>query len=180
MSLRLAAIALLLALALLAGMLWYRGQAISARADADQLRQAHAALSAVVDRLQDARVADQAAVLRSAQAVDRLEVKARALDHKLREAMHAEADFDRVLSRGVTDALCLRYSAASGKTGGDPACSAGCADAGKTHPPAAGCDAWAGLTIRDAVVWVGLLLDHAGAERLDKAALRSWAMGLRE
>lgn len=136
----------------------------------------NAGLAQSVETLRRIRETDQLVVVQAAEQSQRMTARARSLEHQLREAMHGEADFDRVLSRGVTDALCLRWQAASGLAdAGDPGTAAGRADAGTGDSAAVACDGWAGLTVRDAVEWAGLLLDHAGFERTDKAALRQWA-----
>lgn len=132
------------------------------------------ALSQSVDKLRAWREEDRLAVLQSAQQAERMTVKNKTLEYRLQEALRAEADFNRVLSRGVTDALCLRYQSATGVYGGDPGDSTGRTHAGESNTAAAGCASWAGLTVRGAVEWAGLLLDHAGLERIDKQAIREW------
>lgn len=146
----------------------------------------NAGLAHNLERLAAARAADNLVVAQAAEQSERMTARARGLERKLREALRDEADFDRVLSRGVTDALCLRYRSATGTdgvSGDDPADSAGHAHAGagdsvaERGAPLARCADWGGMTVRDAVEWAGLLLDHAGLERLDKRALREWAAG---
>lgn len=139
-----------------------------------ELTVAHAALARNLDSLRAARAADDRIVSETASRAEAMTNKARVLERKLREAARHEADFDRRLSRHVTDALCLRWLSASGAHGGDFRDAAGNAHAETHDPAAAGCDSWAGMTVRDAVEWSGLLLDHAGLERLDKEALRQW------
>ncbi|MCL1888995.1 MAG: hypothetical protein FWF99_00625 [Desulfovibrionaceae bacterium] len=102
------------------------------------------------------------------------------LDHRLNKALqdakNTKADYSFQLSDDLTDALCLRWFAASGKAGADFFPAPGAFAAGETHPPAAGCAAWRGrVNLGEALLWTGLLLEHAGQERLDKAALREWA-----
>ena len=136
----------------------------------------NAGLAHSLEIMRQGRAADNLIVAQAAEQSERMTARARTLEHQLREALHAEADFNRVLSRGVTDALCLRWRAASGRGGaGDPGDAAGRADAGTDDSVAGQCGHWAGMTVRDAVEWAGLLLDHAGFERTDKAALRQWA-----
>lgn len=147
----------------------------SAKAEAETVR-----LSKNMDTLRKGRDADNLVIAQAAEQSERMTTRARTLERRLREAMNGEADFDRVLSRNVTDALCLRYRSAAGVYGGDPAIAAGRTHAGTSDPVAGQCAHWAGMTLRDAVEWAGLLLDHAGLERLDKQALREWAaMGKR-
>ena len=124
---------------------------------------------------------------------EQLHLKTRTLERQLREAMRDEktVDLDAPLPPDAAFALCLRWYAASTSdagsvTGNTPADS----DAGKSNPQTgipeiwhvpdpfgAGnpCAGWENVSTRDALEWAGTLLDHAGAERLDKAALREWA-----
>ena len=159
---------------------WQRGSMRDQTGRMAKIEVERDSLSQSVERLRALQEADKMVVVQSAEQAERMASRAKMAEYRLQEALHAEVDADRVLSRGITDALCLRYGAASGANGGDPDCSAGCADAGKSHTAAAGstvpanCNAWAGLRVRDVLEWSGLLLDHAGLERIDKAAIRGW------
>ena len=182
----------LAALALIAGVFFWQRHTINVLAEESEqqarrtgeLTVVNAGLAHNLERLAAARAADNLVVKQAAEQSERMAARARGLERKLREALRDEADFDRVLSRGVTDALCLRYRSAagtSGVSGDDPDDSAGRIDAGASDSAASGnnCEQWHGLMVRDVVEWAGLLLDHAGMERLDKAALRQWAQGVR-
>lgn len=120
-----------------------------------------------------------------------LTTQARRLERRLREAMHdaTTIDLDAPLPGDATLALCLRWRAASGLAADDsrspafgPAAGAGDSLAGigggVGSDVSSLCDAWRGVSMRDVLEWSGTLLDHAGAERLDKAALRQWAAGV--
>lgn len=128
-----------------------------------------------LEQLRRFRASEAELVADSAEEQERLTVKNRKLEWQLREALkNANFDLDTVLPGAVADALCLRWRVASGFGGGVDA--AGGADAGAGHTVAAVCAGWRGkLTLGDVVEWAGLLLDHAGAERVDKAALRRWS-----
>ena len=176
--------AMLLLAALAAGGLLWQRHTINVLADTAEQQARRlgevtvvaAGLAKNLETMRQGRAADNLVVKQAAEQSDRMTARARTLERQLREALGDEADFDRVLSRGVTDALCLRWRAASGRSGEDnPGNAAGGADAGTGDSAAGQCVHWAGMTVRDAVEWVGLLLDHAGLERLDKAALREWA-----
>ena len=160
----------------LVGALWWQHQVVCDQAEQiGEVTIANAALSQSLETMRKGREADNMVVKQAAEQADRMTATARTLERQLQGAMHGEVDFDRVLSRGVTDALCLRWQSASGVYGGDPGDAAGRTHAGKSDSPAPGCAEWAGLTLRDVVEWSGLLLDHAGLERGDKAGLRAWA-----
>ena len=171
------AVAVCLFMALMAAICWQRGAMISQASRLEQAQAANVSLSKSIGQLRAAREADNLIIVQAAGQSDRMMARARDLELKLREAMNHEADFDRLLSRNVTDALCLRWIAASGANGGDSGDAPGRVDAGTAHTAAGqsdDCKNWTGMSVRDAVEWTGLLLDHAGLERLDKAALRQW------
>ncbi len=136
--------------------------------------------AALVDLRSEAARSDEAA-LAAARKADALAVRARTLDKQLREALRHETrlDLDTPLPAALSLALCLRWQAAAGRTETT-------SDPGKPNRERADtafdddtsavfCDPWTDLTLRDALEWLGLLLDHAGAERIDKAGLRDWA-----
>ena len=93
------------------------------------------------------------------------------LSSKLGRAMKNEKtiNFDTILSADLNNAFCLRYRNAKSTI---PA--RGVAD-GEADTIARKCSGVEKrLTIGDVFEWVGLLLDHAGLEGRDKAALREW------
>lgn len=139
---------------------------------------ANAGLAAALDTVIAFRAADDDLIMETASRADDLAATSRTLQRRLTEAMrHAKTvNLDAPLPADAVDALCLRYRAASGvgtpdHTGDAP----GGTDARSGNPGPPDCRSWRALTLRDVVDWAGLLLDHAGAERLDKAALRAWA-----
>lgn len=139
---------------------------------------ANAGLEATVQAMHEARERDAQITEATLTSVDSLNTNARTLRAQLQEALrHAKTvDMDAPLPAAAADALCLRYLAARGQSSdavaGDAAASA---HARATDTFAAACGPWRVVTLRDVVEWAGLLLDHAGAERLDKAGLRRWA-----
>lgn len=139
---------------------------------------ANAGLAVSIKALQTFRAADDSLILEAARKADDLADVSRNLDRRLKEAMrHAKTiNFDAPMPVAVTDALCLRYLAASGRgTADHQGDAASGTDTGTGYTPATRCDGWRGLTARQAAEWLGLMIDHAGKERLDKAALRDWA-----
>ena len=142
---------------------------------------ANAGLAEALATMEEGRNRDNALIEASAQETDKFAAEARTLERRLREALrHATIlNLDAPLPADAALALCLRYRAARG-LGVESAerSAAGGPDAGKDHSAASFCAAWRRVTLRDALEWVGLLLDHAGAERIDKAALRQWAQPL--
>lgn len=143
-----------------------------------ELEAANAGLASVLDAMKAARDRDNAVIKATAHEADKLTAEARILERRLKEALrHATTlDLDAPLPADAALALCLRYRAARGLGDqGAEGSSAGGTDAGKDYPAAAFCDDWRRVTLRDALEWLGLLLDHAGAERIDKAGLRKWA-----
>jgi hypothetical protein len=145
------------------------------------LHAANASLDAALGKAKAARDRDNALVAEAAQKIDTLTARARLLDRRLKEALRDDQEdlsLDAPLPPGVSAALCLRYRAARGLGDSSPqGDSSGCAAAGTDHSPTAACGGWEAVTLRDALEWIGPLLDHAGAERLDKEALRVWAAG---
>lgn len=115
-------------------------------------------------------------VAKVAAKVDGLEAGSRRLDNKLKEALANAPSYKADFSYGpdVTYLFCLRWLSASGRLAADyhgyPAPGA---DQGAADPVAAFCAAWPDLTADDSLTWLGLLLDHAGKERLYKEALRA-------
>jgi hypothetical protein len=138
---------------------------------------ANVAQNATISELRAAKKRDDALVSGTADKIDELTTRIQGLDRRTREALkNAELTLDSLLPVAAADALCLQWNAASGHriaySAGDPP---GGADARAGDPQTPDCRRWRKLTVRDAVEWNGLLLDHAGREREDKAALRSWA-----
>lgn len=171
-----------------AAILWQRhvitGMAEQAERQARQIGEvtaANAGLAESLDALREARTTDNEVVLRAAVQADRLSLHAAALEHRLHEALYAAqtVDIDAPLPFDIVHALCLRYRVATGRVGLDlapPASDAATGAAARTgNPPAATCDGWRALSLRQVVEWAGYLLDHAGLERNDKSALRAWA-----
>lgn len=181
------ALVLLVFLAAAAAALWWQKSTIdglneSAAAQARsmaEVKAANAGLGAALQYMEDARQWDALVTESTLASVDSLNSNARALRSQLQEALaHAKTvEMDAPLPAAATDALCLRYLAARGqspdRTQTD---AAGGAAARAAYPPAHLCDAWRGVTLRHVVDWAGLLLDHAGAERLDKVGLREWVI----
>ena len=125
------------------------------------------------ERAVETRVSIDAAVTE-----EKLREAGRDYDRRLKEAMKnvKQMDLDTVLDPGVIAALCLRWRSAGGRgVAASQDVSSGSAHEGKSDPLASGCEGWSRLTLRDVVEWTGLLLDHAGAERIDKSGLRDWA-----
>ncbi len=122
---------------------------------------------------------------------EELKASVRRLESKLQGVLNnakykeKQFTFDSVLPRDAIDALCLQWHEASGFSSRAAArATAGAADARAQNTPTtrgdyghslkADCRAWHGLTLRAVIEWSGLLLTHAGHERLDKNALREW------
>lgn len=134
----------------------------------------------VKKQLDELHKADNQLVANTTAERDSLAAQNRILSHQLSEAINHEkpATVNTILSDDVSRSLCLRLRAASGllTARADSAASAGGADTRAAHPGSntfADCAEWQGrLTVGAVVEWSGALLDHAGAERLDKAALR--------
>ena len=106
------------------------------------------------------------------------DAKATAAAHKLTEALHNEkATAYTGLSDDIVMSLCLRYYTARGDSHHKPGQPASSPDARKGNTPASQCDKWRGMTVGNVVVWTGYLLDHAGAERIDKEGIREWVEG---
>lgn len=173
-------------LAVAAALLWWQRSDLSdlrQRAETQarsiaEVKAVNAGLSQALQDVQDARQWDALVTETTLASVDSLNINARTLRAQLQEAIaHAKTvEMDAPLPAAATDALCLRYLAARGQ-GADrgAADAAGSTVAGKAHTSADVCAAWRGVTLRHVVDWAGLLLDHAGAERLDKAGLRQWS-----
>lgn len=136
--------------------------------------------TALADLRRAAARSDEAA-LAAARKADELADRARTLDKRLREALRRETTFelDSPLPAALSLALCQRWQAAAGRAEAEPppgALDRGRADTASVRDiPTEFCAPWADLTLRDALEWLGLLLDHAGAERIDKAGVRDWA-----
>ena len=185
---KLGAVAAVILSALLACIFWQdrqiKRQAATIQTQAENigvLQTANASLSSALADAKAAKDRYNALVAEAAQKIDTLAAHARLLYRRLKEALRdAQAlSLDAPLPAGVIVALCLRYRAARGL--GDAITqrdSPAGPDAGKDHSPASACGDWEAVTLRDTLEWVGLLLDHAGAERLDKAAMRAWAASL--
>lgn len=148
-----------------------------------QVKAANAAHKLALDALRaESAFADEAA-RGAARENDKLRGALRGLQHTLREAARHETVLDSRVHPDVADALRMQWQTASGDASGYCSCGpSGVVDARKNAAVAAGgdcavCDSWRGLTYGDVVEWTGLLLEHAGLERNDKAALRSWAEG---
>ena len=179
------AVAAVILSALLAFIFWQdrqiKRQEATIRTQAENigvLQTANASLASALKEAGEAKDRDNALVAEAAQKIDTLTARARLLDRRLKEALRDDQalSLDAPLPSGVTVALCLRYRAARGLGDAGPQGNAPAGpDAGENHSPAPACGDWGAVTLRDALEWTGLLLDHAGAERLDKAALRSWA-----
>lgn len=145
------------------------------------LTAANAGFAAANKELRERQEADNALILQTVQERDSQAAQSRVLAAKLQEALSHEkiAAVTTVLSDPVSDALCLRLQAARGAlaAGGDNGAGTGSLHNGAPDtgaaPLAGDCAAWRGrLTVGAVMEWAGALLDHAGAERLDKAALR--------
>lgn len=169
-----------------AAILWQRhviaGMSAQAEGQARQLGEviaANAGLAESLAALRAARATDNAVVLNAADEAERLSRHAATLERRLQEALYVQntaVDFDAPLPVDAVDALCLRYRAAAGHYGDSSSRdTAPGADARAHNTPAPACDGWRTLTLRQVVEWAGYLLDHAGLERTDKAALRAWA-----
>lgn len=170
----------------IAGFFWWQQHTITGQRAALQLKDARIAevtaanvgLEVAMEAMHEARERDALITEATLTSVDTLNTNARTLRAQLQEALrHAQTvDMDAPLPAAAADALCLRYLAARGQSpdavAGDAAIGA---HAGAAHSLAAACGPWRVVTLRDVVEWAGLLLDHAGAERLDKAGLRRWA-----
>lgn len=141
------------------------------------LSAANAAQAATIIELRVSKERDDALVSGTAEKIDTLAARIRNLDRRTQEALRNAPNLtlDSLLPPVAADALCLQWHEASGRipanTAGDAAAGP---DAGTSHTVAADCGRWRTMTVRDAVEWNGLLLRHAGLERLDKAALREW------
>ena len=107
----------------------------------------------------------------------RLAERARCLEHQLEEAISNDQNFNYPVPDRVALDLCRLWHAASGRGADNAAAAPAAAAGGATHPPAAACADWLGgrLTLADLTRWLALLLEHAGAQRADKAALRAWS-----
>lgn len=170
----------------LAGVFWWQQSTINRQAEhaetqarrIAEVTAVNAGLEVTVKAMHESRERDALITEATLTSVDSLNTNARTLRAQLQEALrHAKTvDMDAPLPVAATDALCLRYLAARGESPGAVAGNtAGSAHARAAHTLAAACGSWRGVTLRDVVEWSGLLLDHAGAERLDKAGLRRWA-----
>lgn len=142
-----------------------------------EVKAENAGLSQALFDTDEARQRDTLITETTLASVDSLTSNARALRNQLQEALtHAKTvEMDAPLPIAATDALCLRYLAARGQSlDRNQTDAARGPDAREAYPSAYLCDAWREVTLRHVVDWAGLLLDHAGAERLDKAGLREW------
>lgn len=151
---------------------------------------ANAGLAAALDQMADSARRTGQLLAEHAGKNDELHLKTRSLEKRLREAMRHETvvALDDPLPSDAAYALCLRWRAAAGLAGPAAGYPPAHPDAGKNNTPARNtanspaepgnenpCAEWQHITLRDVLEWSGSLLDHAGAERLDKAALREWA-----
>lgn len=135
-----------------------------------------ASFSALLARVE----ADNQLVAKAAAQREALAAQNRILNHQLSEAIKHEkpATINTILSDDLTRALCLRFRSASGllAAGADSGASARAAHPRADHSgsaASANCAEWQGrLSLGAVIEWSGALLDHAGDERLDKAALR--------
>lgn len=149
----------------------------------EELGQVKAALSlaeSALGQLRRLRAEEAQLVVDQAQKQEELETTNRGLEQKLRRAMRnaKSLNLDTVLPDSITDALCLRWNAASGKDHLPNGNAPSGADAGAGDTVAALCAGWRGkVALGDVAEWAGLLLDHAGLERLDKEGLRQWVEG---
>ena len=148
---------------------------------------ANAVLGSALDALREIAARNDALLADHAGEIEAAGARARGLERQLREALKHEAtfDLDTPLPAAVADALCMRWLSVSGYLAGDRAgYAAGSPDAGtgdsvaaraSVESAGAGCEGWRVVTWRQVMEWSGLLADHAGLERMDKAALRGWA-----
>lgn len=146
---------------------------------------ANTVLSAALDGALERAHKNDALLAAHAGTIEAAAMRARRLERQLREALAHETtfDLDAPLPRAAADAFCLRWLSASGYLSGDHQGYAAGVVAPGTGDTAAGggpafCAGWDTVTYRDALEWAGLLLDHAGAERIDKAGVRGWVAGL--
>lgn len=174
-------------LAAAAALLWWNHSTLermSQRAETlarsiSEVKAENAGLSQALLDMDEARQRDTLIIETTLASVDSLTSNARALRSQLQEALaHAKTvEMDAPLPAAATDALCLRYLAARGQSPDRTQTDAARGAAARAaYPPANLCEAWRGVTLRHVVDWAGLLLDHAGAERLDKAGLREWVI----
>ena len=176
-----AALALLLVAAMVA--FWVRGLAVARLEDENEALKAaygqvtavNAANAATMETLRAEKFVAEMAVSMKETEAGKLRAHNSVLQRQLREAAKHEENLDRLVARGIADALCLQHAAASGNAvrGGSADPAAG-TDARAAHT-AARCAGWRELTYRDVVEYTGVLLEHAGLERADKRALRFWA-----
>lgn len=174
LTLWLGGVGVLLAVALYIGLLQ---QKIDAQArHIGEVEAANAGLVLSLETLEAARQREQHSINQTAKRARNLEAHAKKLEHQLQEALRdaTQLSLDSPLPLPVLDAFCLRWRAASGYSEDDTRNPTPPADAGKTHPYAPYCADWQRVSLRDVLDWTGLLLDHAGLERLDKQGLREW------
>ena len=169
--------------------LWWQGRTIAAQAERIAVQDRHigevtaanAGLEAALAAREATRLRAETLLAEHAGKAESASARARTLERRLTEALsHAKTlDLDQPLPADAAFALCLRYRAARGLAPADSEGDASAAAAARAGDSAAAlCGGWRQLTPRQALDWLGLLLDHAGAERLDKAALREWAASL--
>lgn len=151
---------------------------------------ANAGLTAALDQMADSARRTDELLTEHADKNDELHRKTRSLEKRLREAIRHETivALDDPLPPDAAYALCLRWRAAAGLANPPAGNTPALPDAGTNNTPARNtapppttpgttqnpCAGWEKITLRDILEWSGSLLDHAGAERLDKAALREW------
>ena len=126
------------------------------------------------------RAADARVMAERDTRIEGLQAENRGLERQKQEALRGKTNLftlDSLLPAAFADGLCLQYRAAAGAGSGNAAGdAAGSLDA-RAGDTAAACAVWQTLTFADVLDWVGPLLEHAGLERADKAALRGWAEG---
>lgn len=193
-------LALLLAIAIVVGFCFYcdrndeRTLKEQAEANVAMLITVNAGQAKTIEYQQQARAIDNRLIAQNASQHSNLATTNRSLEAQLQEALKdaekkepsicpstskPKLSLDALLPFGATDALCLRWQAASGRTistghnQGDPA---GSIYARASDTSATDCSRWRGLTVRGVIEYVGDLIDHAGADRLDKAGIRAWAI----
>jgi hypothetical protein len=182
---------------------WWQHSAMNRLArELGELTAANSGLAISLSAAEEGRRRDNTIIAEAATAAQELQNTARNLQYQLKEALKHETQFnlDSPLPVHITDALCLRWQAASGYSednAGNAAagahartrhtapgiCSA--SDGGLRPPgspqvraePSSCASSWRNVTLYELFEWTGALLDHAGLERLDKAALRKWAGG---